>query len=114
MSWMREPDAEPLPGYFLVEPLGSGGFGEVWSCRAPGGIMKAIKFIYGNLNAEDADAARAEQEKNALKKVVEVRHPFIVSMDRIEEIDGELLIVMEKCDKSLHDIFVECQQQGKP
>lgn len=114
MSWLREPDAEPLPGYFLLEPLGSGGFGEVWSCRAPGGILKAIKFIYGNLNAEDADAARAEQEKLALNRVKEVRHPFVVSMDRIEEIDGELLIVMELAERSLHDCFVGWQQQGRP
>ena len=29
MNWLREPDTEPLPGYVLVAPLGTGGFGEV-------------------------------------------------------------------------------------
>ena len=42
MSFIREPDAEPIPGYRLIEPLGSGGYGEVWKCEAPGGLFKAI------------------------------------------------------------------------
>ena len=53
MSFIREPNAEPIPGYRLIEPLGSGGFGEVWKCEAPGGLFKAIKFVYGNLNSLD-------------------------------------------------------------
>ena len=60
MSWLREPGAEPIPGYRLIEPLGAGGFGEVWKCLAPGELLKAIKFVYGNINSEDVDSARAE------------------------------------------------------
>jgi serine/threonine protein kinase len=112
MTFIREPNAEPIPGYRIIEPLGSGGFGEVWKCEAPGGIFKAIKFVYGNLNSLDVDGARAEQEFKALNQVKEVRHPFILSLDRIEEIEGELCIVMELADKSLYDVFVECQAAG--
>jgi serine/threonine protein kinase len=112
MSFLREANAEPLPGYRLIQPLGSGGFGEVWKCEAPGGLFKAIKFVFGNLNSLDIDGARAEQELQALNRVREVRHPFILSTERIEVVEGELVIVMELADKSLHDTFHECQGAG--
>ncbi|MCI0682858.1 MAG: protein kinase [Gemmataceae bacterium] len=112
MSWIREPNAEPIPGYRLIEPLGSGGFGEVWKCEAPGGLTKAIKIVYGNLNSLDVDCVRAEQERKALDRIKEVRHPFVCSLDRIEIVDGELCIVMELAERTLHDLFVECQAAG--
>jgi hypothetical protein len=112
MSFVREPNAEPLPGYRLIEPLGSGGFGEVWKCEAPGGLFKAIKFVYGNLNSLDVEGARAEQEFKALTRIKEVRHPFVLSLERIEVAGGELVIVMELADKSLYDVFAECQTAG--
>lgn len=112
MSFIREENAEPIPGYRLIEPLGSGGFGEVWKCEGPGGILKAIKFVFGNLNSLDVEGARAEQEFKAINLVKEVRHPFVLSMDRIDKLDGELVIVMELADKSMHDMFQECQAAG--
>src|SRR5690242_8976401 len=114
MNWLREPDTEPLPGYRLVEPIGTGGFGEVWKCIAPGGIHKAIKFVYGNLNSLDGDDARAVQEKKALERVKEVRHPFVLSIEQIQEVGGELCIVMELADKNLHELLQEHQRADRP
>src|SRR5207245_6023776 len=112
MSWLREPNAEPIPGYRLIEPIGSGGFGEVWKCEAPGGLFKAIKFVYGNLNSLDVEGVRAEQELHALQRIKEVRHPFVCTLEQIKVLEGELVIVMELADRSLYDMFVEQQNAG--
>jgi hypothetical protein len=104
--------AEPLPGYRLIERLGGGGFGEVWKAEAPGGLFKAIKFVYGDLEATDDESARAGQEFKALQRVITVRHPFILSLERFDIIDGQLMIVMELADRTLWDRFRECRTQG--
>jgi serine/threonine protein kinase len=114
MIGLREPGDEVLPGYELIAPIGSGGFGEVWKCTAPGGLHKAIKFVFGNLDSMDGDAAKAEQELKALGRMKEVRHPFVVSIERIDNIQGELLILMELAEKSLHDVFLEWNAAGDP
>jgi serine/threonine protein kinase len=113
MEYTKQPNHEPIPGYRLIEPLGQGGFGEVWKCEAPGGLFKAIKFVHGNLNVHDASRAMAQQEFNALQRVKGINHPFILSMDRIEVIDGELVIVMELADRSLHELLAEHRQQAQ-
>jgi serine/threonine protein kinase len=114
MSWIREADQEPIPGYRLIRPIGSGGFGEVWLCQAPGEIQKAIKFVFGNLDASSSGDGRARQEFHALQQVKEVRHPFVLSIERIDILEGEVAIVMELAEKSLYDVLQERRQEGFP
>src|SRR5262245_31588782 len=94
---------EPIPGYKLLEPLGRGGFGEVWKCQAPGGLHKAIKFV-GHTQQQIDGGAR--QELQALEHIKSIRHPFLLSVERVEVEGGLLMIVMELADQSLGDLMV--------
>ena len=105
--------AEPLPGYKLLSPLGRGGFGEVWRCEAPGGLHKAIKFVTSH--AEDGRGGeRFGQELAAFEQIKSIRHPFLLTLERVEQIDGELIMVMELADRQLQDRFRECRTCGLP
>ncbi len=115
MSTSFQTGGEPIPGYKLMERLGSGGFGEVWRCEAPGGIFKAAKVIYGDLRERDTDSYRfAEQELKSLKRVKAVRHPYLLSLDRYDIVEGRLVIVMELADCNLWERFREHRRAGRP
>lgn len=100
---------EPIPGYLLQAKLGAGGYGEVWKVSAPGGLTKAIKFVYGRM-----DDARAERELKSLGRIKEVRHPFLLSLERFDVVEGQLVVVTELADMSLMDRFRECCHAGLP
>ena len=53
-------------------------------------------------------------ELKALSRIKEVRHPFLLSLERIEVIDGQLIIVTELADASLMNRFEECVASGRP
>lgn len=98
---------EPIPGYVVKDLLGAGGFGEVWKAHAPGGLVKAIKFVYGNLNEK-----RASRELRSLNRIKDARHPFLLSIERIEVVDGNLLIVTELADQNLKQHYEQHCAKG--
>jgi serine/threonine protein kinase len=114
MRMRRQANVEPIPGYRLLEPLGKGGFGEVWKCEAPGGLLKAIKFLDGHGRRLGEDPAKAHQELAALRHIKMIRHPFLLSVERVEVVEGDLVIVMELADQSLHDLFRRHRAEGQP
>ena len=57
-------------------------------------------------------AALSRNSKAALKRVQTVRHPYILSLERYDIIDNQLIIVMELADRTLWDRFRECRSQG--
>jgi serine/threonine protein kinase len=98
---------EPIPGYVVKERIGVGGYGEVWRVEAPGGLSKAIKFVYGYFDDE-----RAARELKALNRIKQVRHPFLLSLERFEIVDGQLIIVTELANMSLKDRFDQITEPG--
>ena len=100
---------EPIPGYVVKELLGTGGYGEVWKCHAPGGLFKAVKII-----CADPTSKRASSELRSLSRIKEVRHPFLLSIERIEVIDGNVVIVTELADHSLKRQFQKQRAKGAP
>src|SRR3954447_23492554 len=96
-------------GYVLQQKIGAGGFGEVWRATAPGGLNKAVKFVFGAV-----DDLRATREMASLEKVKGVNHPFLLSLERIEIVDGQLVIVTELADGSLKDRFADYRERGLP
>jgi serine/threonine protein kinase len=100
--------AEQVCGYVLDKRIGSGGYGEVWSAVSPGGLKKALKFVFGAAQGE-----RATRELAALTRIKEVHHPFLLSLERIEVWNEQLVIVTELADTSLKDRFHLCCEQGQ-
>jgi serine/threonine protein kinase len=100
---------QPIPGYTLRKRLGSGGYGEVWLADAPGGLQKAVKLIYGHV-----DESRATSELRSLERIRRANHPFLLSIERIEVVQGKLIIVTELAEGSLLDRFEHYRCQHLP
>lgn len=96
-------------GYVAIERIGSGGYGEVWRATAPGGMEKAVKLVFGQCEDE-----LAEREMKSLERIRDVRHPFVLSLERFDVVGGRLVIVTELADMSLDDCFRKYVADGEP
>ncbi|QDU55092.1 protein kinase domain-containing protein [Aeoliella mucimassa] len=102
------PSVQLPDGYVATERIGSGGYGEVWRATAPGGVEKAVKIVFGLCDEE-----LAERELKSLERIRSVRHPFVISLERFEIVDGRLIIVTELADMSLDACFRKNQESGR-
>lgn len=94
-------------GYRPLRQLGRGGYGEVWSAEAPGGIEVAVKRILRPLNHDSA-----QRELQSLETIKGLRHPFLLSTQMYYALEDRLLVVMELADGSLRDRVRECHKNG--
>ena len=96
-----------IAGYQLQDCIGTGGYGEVWRAIGPGGFPKAVKILFGKI-----DGPQAETELKSLNLMRELRHPFLLNVERVELIDGRLIVVTELADCSLDQRFNDIVNAG--
>ncbi len=99
----REPGAEPIPGYRLLQLMGVGAFGEVWAAETFGKRV-AIKFFHGHLDAPDANR-RAQIELEGVARIKNITHPAILEVFSQEVRENTLILVTELADASLEAVF---------
>jgi len=88
--------------YKVLEKLGEGGMGVVYKAQdSKLDRTVALKFLPPHLHASEPDKARFMQEAKA---AAALNHPNICVIHSIEELDGQLFIVMEYVDgHTLHE-----------
>jgi len=90
---------ETYPGCKLRQPLGKGGFAEVWEGREASGRLLALKFIPSR---DDMSTAR---EIKAIQAVRKLHHPGLIHIDNVFMNPGYIVVAMEVAEGGLSDLL---------
>ena len=90
---------EPYPGCKLRQPLGKGGFAEVWEGEEAKGRLLALKFIPSR---EDMSTSREIQAIQAVRKL---KHPGLIEIENVMMNWGYIIVAMEVAEGSLTDLL---------
>jgi len=99
---MQESTPQTLGRYELVSLLGRGGHGEVWRARKAGPMGFSAEVAVKVLNATGS----GEQLQQEARLGALLRHPNVVAVHGLEEVDGRWLMEMELVEgSSLRDVL---------
>ena len=90
---------EPYPGCKLRQPLGKGGFAEVWEAEEAKGRLLALKFI------PSRDDMSTSREIQAIQAVRKLKHPGLIQIDNVLMNWGYIIVAMEVAEGSLADLL---------
>ena len=132
---MLQEGTELVPGYKLQQFLGKGGYGEVWSATAPGGMRAALKCI-------PLEGKEGLKKYNSIQRLKSLHHPHLLPIHalwllneqqdpidtapfegeqgswRVGEMHGEvphpsmLVVAMPLGEKNLFELLEEHLRQG--
>jgi hypothetical protein len=99
----------PAGCYKLVQKIASGGTGQVWRARGPGGADVAVKIVMTPLNREEAD-----YEVRAVQLIINLRHHFLLTIQGLYPQEDQIVVVMDLADCTLRDRLKVCLREKKP
>ncbi len=101
---------EPIPGYITKELLGRRRVRRSLEVPCARRLVQGRQVHIRRRNIQ----ARHRRELRSLNRIKEVRHPFLLSIERIEVIDDNVVIVTELADQSLKRQFQKQRAKGLP
>lgn len=95
-GWTQEltPGLEIIPGYRLLDRLGTGGFGTVWRATGPGGVHVALKCLW-------MGEQKSRLEWKALAHLKELRHPHLLGLFGLWVSRGWFVVGSELAEQTL-------------
>jgi serine/threonine protein kinase len=97
---LLEPGLEPIPGYTLSQPLGSGAFSDVWEAVTRDRGEVALKF----LDCRARSSSMVASEIRVLRSLAAHEHPHIIKLLGVHTWGRYVILCMERADRNLEDL----------